>query len=98
MLMLLCTVHGYAVGPPAAWYGSQQMCACVQKALRPCQRRKVNCGLANMEKLFSRSQNPWQSGEWFGGREPQYIFPDLVIFCIGLAQFLVASFALDLRG
>lgn len=43
-----------------------------------------------------------QSGEWFGGREPECISPDLVICfmhskVIGLAQFSVASFALGVR-
>lgn len=103
MLMLLCTIHSYAVGPLAAWWGSQQICAWVQKVLRQFERRKVNCGLLNIEMLFSRSQNHWQSGEWLGGRESEYICLDLVIFfmhskIISLAQFLVASFALDLRG
>ena len=103
MLMLLCTMHGYAVGPLAGRCGSQQMCAWVQKVLRQFERRKVNCGLLNIEMLFSRSQNHWHSGEWLGGRESGYICPDLVIFfvhlkVIGLAQFLVASFALDVRG
>jgi len=63
----------------------------------------MNCGLLNTEVLFSRSQNHGQSEEWLGGKESEYISPDLVIVfmhleVIGLAQFLVASFALDVRG
>lgn len=100
MLMLLCTVHGYAVGPLAAWCVSQQTRAWVQKVLRQFER-KVNREL--LEMLFSRGQTHWQSGEWPGGREPDYVCPSLLIFFMhlkvtGLAQILVASFSLDVRG
>lgn len=103
ILMLLCTVCGYAVGLLAARCDSLQMCAWVRKVLRQFERRKVNPGLLNIVVLIPRSQNHWQSGEWLGGRESEYICPGLVIFFMhlkvtGLGQFLVASFALDVRG
>lgn len=93
-----CTIHSYAMGPLAAWRGSQKIRAWVQKVLRQFERRKVNHGL-----LFSRSQNHWRSGEWLGGRESEYICLDLVILfthvkIMGLPQFLVVSFALDPRA
>lgn len=80
MLLLLCTMRGYAVGLLAARCGSQQVCAWVQKVLRQFERRKVYCGILNIEMLFSRSQNLWQTGEWLGVGESEYISPDLVIF------------------
>lgn len=102
-LMFLCATRGYAVGLLAAWGASQQTCAWVPTVLSQFGRRNVNCGLLNIETLFSRSQNHWQSGEWLGGRDPDYICPDLLIYfmhlrVIGLAQFLVPSFAVGVRG
>lgn len=103
MLMLFCTVCGYAVGPLAAWCVSQQTWLTCLGSKSAQFGRKVNHELLNVEMLFSRGQTHRQSGEWPGGREPDYLRPNLLIFFMhlkvtGLAQILVTSFALDVRG
>lgn len=49
--------------PLAAWCDSPGVHVWVKKVLRQFGRRKVNCGLLNIEVLFSRSQTPWSCQE-----------------------------------